>query len=82
MASQGRNLTLPPRPAGIVSADVCALSGEPAGPDCPQRKHEHFVEGSVPEHVCSWHRRQGGRVIVRYPPQLEAWLARRALPAS
>jgi penicillin-binding protein 1C len=69
-------LTLPARPAAIVSRPVCALSGLAPGGACPV-KHEHFRRGTEPTTPCTWHRRSGNGVRVVYPPELTKW-ARRA----
>ena len=36
---------------------VCTLSGELAGPDCPERSAARFFTRDVPHELCSWHRR-------------------------
>jgi penicillin-binding protein 1C len=38
------------------AADVCALSGERAGPDCPSVVHEAFLPGTAPARTCTMHR--------------------------
>ncbi|QRO00237.1 penicillin-binding protein 1C [Archangium violaceum] len=48
--------TFPP-PAGALAIDVCPLSGRLAGPDCPHRKSEWFVPGTVPAESCPFHAR-------------------------
>ncbi len=45
------------RPAGLVEAQVCSLSGLLAGPDCPHRVTELFLEGTQPTAACTMHRR-------------------------
>ena len=45
------------RPAGLVEAEVCSLSGCLAGPDCPHRVTELFLEGTEPTAACTMHRR-------------------------
>jgi penicillin-binding protein 1B len=42
-------------PAGIVSLDVCAQSGELAGPFCTDIRADVFLDGSQPETQCSVH---------------------------
>jgi len=73
MASR-RPLTLPPRPAGIVTAEVCRLSGMRPGPYCAS-KSEFFVAGSEPSDTCTWHRLRNGRVTVEFPSEIAAWAA-------
>lgn len=68
--------TLPEAPPGVVSAEVCALSGMRPSADCPHTRREHFRDGTVPEHACTWHRREQGRVVVTYPSEIRAWAER------
>jgi len=62
------------RPAGLVEAEVCALSGLRPGPDCPHRVSELFLAGTEPEQVCSMHQRiaidraTGLRATAETPP--------------
>ncbi|MDH5673122.1 MAG: transglycosylase domain-containing protein [Myxococcales bacterium] len=77
LASAGRPLQLPEAPEGLVAAAVCPLSGKRPAAGCPHQKRELFIEGSVPQAPCDWHRRQAsGAVHVRYPPELAGWAAR------
>jgi penicillin-binding protein 1C len=76
LAARGRELTLPERPASLVSARVCPLSGKLAGPDCPHGKVEHFAPGTVPAGTCDWHERHGDEVRVRYPAEIARWAER------
>ncbi|MEW5724590.1 MAG: penicillin-binding transpeptidase domain-containing protein, partial [Thermodesulfobacteriota bacterium] len=45
------------RPRGIVERQVCADTGLLAGPDCPNRRTELFIEGRLPGGFCPAHRR-------------------------
>jgi penicillin-binding protein 1C len=54
----GRPLTLPGPPDGIVSYDVCRVTGLLPGPRCPH-KHERFVAGHQPTAACAGHPRSG-----------------------
>jgi 1A family penicillin-binding protein len=45
------------RPAGLVEVEVCALSGQLPGPDCPHRVKELFLAGTEPTQVCTMHQR-------------------------
>jgi Penicillin-Binding Protein C-terminus Family len=65
--------TAPPRPAAIVSAEVCPLSGKRSGPHCEHRKRELFLAGHVPDATCDWHQQVCGVSAVVYPPSLRAW---------
>jgi penicillin-binding protein 1C len=40
---------------GLVSADVCELSGVLAGASCPHRRHEWFIPGREPRATCDMH---------------------------
>jgi penicillin-binding protein 1C len=72
----GRQLTLPERPSGIASAEVCPLSGLRPGPACPHRKREAFLAGTAPSETCAWHHDHEGRVTIELPPELHAWAER------
>jgi penicillin-binding protein 1C len=41
--------------AGLVSAEVCELSGERAAESCPHRRREWFVPGREPQASCAMH---------------------------
>jgi len=43
------------RPDGLVEVEVCALSGQLPGPDCPHRVTELFLEGTQPTETCTLH---------------------------
>jgi 1A family penicillin-binding protein len=55
-ALQGRPAAPFPRPEGLVEVEICALSGQRAGPDCPHRREELFIAGAEPQEECGWHR--------------------------
>jgi penicillin-binding protein 1B len=42
-------------PAGVESVEVCAESGEIAGPYCPDVRPDVFLAGTEPESQCSKH---------------------------
>ena len=71
-AAEGRSLTLPPRPPGIIERPICVLSGQAPGPHCPVRS-EHFIAGSEPQTTCAWHRQAGGRLTIAWPPEVVRW---------
>lgn len=62
-----------PRPAAIVSAEICPVSGKRRGPHCEHGKREVFVAGHVPEETCDWHQVVCGTPTVIYPPSIKAW---------
>jgi penicillin-binding protein 1C len=70
-AADGRALTLPPRPPGVIARPVCALSGAAPGSSCPRRR-EWFVAGSEPPRPCQWHAHDA----VAWPREVSAWAAR------
>jgi len=72
----GKPLTLPEPPSGITTAYVCPLSGELVSADCPHRKLEYFAVGHVPTEHCTWHRHEGDRLVIHYPPEVEPWAQR------
>ncbi|MGC8874846.1 MAG: penicillin-binding protein 1C [Chloroflexia bacterium] len=43
------------RPAGLVEAEVCALSGKRPTDVCPHRVTELFLPGTEPEEACDMH---------------------------
>jgi len=45
------------RPASLLQAEVCALSGLLPTPDCPLRRSEWFIPGTVPTEPDTWYRR-------------------------
>jgi membrane carboxypeptidase/penicillin-binding protein len=45
------------QPDGLVEVQVCALSGQLPGSDCPHRVTELFLDGTEPTEACDMHRR-------------------------
>jgi len=43
------------RPPGVVSAQICADSGNLAGPNCPHARSEFFIDGTQPSTECQMH---------------------------
>ncbi|MGC9394076.1 MAG: penicillin-binding protein [Anaerolineae bacterium] len=68
------------RPDGLVDVEVCALSGELPGPDCPHRIVETFIAGTEPPTVCTMHQRIDGIVYTVLPPEAQSWARERNLP--
>jgi penicillin-binding protein 1C len=73
IAARYGNPTAPPRPEGVVEADICPLSGKLPGPYCEHRKREVFVAGHVPTETCDWHQLVCGVPTVVYPDAVRAW---------
>ncbi|MFA4944103.1 MAG: penicillin-binding protein 1C [Lentisphaeria bacterium] len=80
------------RPAGVQCRGVCAVSGLPPGPHCPQTIADDCIAGVTRHEVCGVHRLQvlarddAGRPVrtaVReiWPPEVAAFLAQ-AKPAA
>ncbi len=65
-----------PRPPGLVTVEVCAISGLLPTEHCPNRKKELFIEGTEPTEYCNVHHvervnRQTGRLATACtPPEL------------
>ena len=66
--------TAPDRPATIVDAEVCPISGKRPGPYCEHHKRELFIAGRVPEETCDWHRLVCGVPSVVYPDSVRGWV--------
>jgi penicillin-binding protein 1C len=77
LAANGVELTLPRRPDGIASGDVCALSGLRPTEACPHRKRELFPVGRAPQTPCDWH--VSRREIV-YPDMAKNWARHKSAP--
>jgi len=58
------------RPEGLEERSICPLSGDLAGPGCPNRMSEVFLSGMAPKATCRFHDRWGNRV---YPPVFRDW---------
>jgi penicillin-binding protein 1C len=78
------------RPAQLVSAKICPLSGKLPSPSCPGSITEHFLPGTAPTGECSWHREievdasgalatgcAGARRVlaIAWPAEFSAWAA-------
>jgi len=61
------------RPEGLVDVEVCALSGQLPGPDCPHRITETFIAGTEPTETCTMHQRINGEVYTVLPPEAQDW---------
>ena len=74
-AADGRNLTLPPMPEGLVKREVCRLSGKLPGSHCPT-KLEIFAPNTLPSDTCDWHELRNGRLETHFPEELKSWAKR------
>ncbi len=59
LAMAGIKKPLPLYDAALEEREVCALSGELAGPHCPGTVLEKFAPGTAPREQCSMHSRGG-----------------------
>jgi penicillin-binding protein 1C len=60
-------------PDGLHEVTICALSGEPASPWCPNRVNEWLPAGDAPP--CSWHHESDEGLLTIYPPEYRTWAA-------
>ncbi len=73
------------RPAGVTRRTVCAISGQPSGPDCPRTEAAWCIAGVSSPHPCDVHVRQTTadghvEVIERWPPAVASFLRARVAP--
>ncbi|MCK6516877.1 penicillin-binding protein 1C, partial [Myxococcota bacterium] len=84
-----------PRARGLVSREICPLSGALKGPSCPGARLERFMPGTAPDAACPWHvelplddsgalavgcPNTTTRLVVRWPSEAQAWAAEANLP--
>ena len=67
-------------PPGLVRRSVCARTGLPPSPDCPETREAWAIAGRTSPVPCAIHRRgPDGAPVEAWPPDVAAWLrARRA----
>lgn len=69
-------------PAGLARRRVCALTGLPPSPDCPETREAWAIEGRTSARPCAVHvRGPDGRVRERWPAAVRSFLDR-AAPAA
>ncbi|MBQ9725901.1 MAG: transglycosylase domain-containing protein [Kiritimatiellae bacterium] len=62
-------------PAGLVRRDVCARTGLPPSPDCPETRPAWALAGRTSPVPCGVHRRgPDGRVLENWPADVAAWM--------
>ena len=59
-------------PDGLVDREICVLSGMPANPWCPSKRHEH-VPAEADTAPCSWHHQAEQGLITEWPPEYREW---------
>ena len=70
-------------PPGLVRRDVCARTGLPPSPDCPETREAWALAGRTSPVPCPIHRRgPGGAVVEAWPPDVAAWLGDRRATLS
>lgn len=79
-ALKGRPIQDFSRPEGLVDVEICALSGQLPGADCPHRVTETFIAGTEPTTTCTMHRRIDGTVYTVLPPEAQGWAREHHLP--
>ncbi len=62
---------LPP-PSDLREVTICALSGEPASPWCPNRVKE-WLPADADTAPCAWHHESDEGLLTIYPPEYRAW---------
>lgn len=63
-------------PPGIITRNICTLTGRLASPDCPHTRVEYYLEGTEPTMVCTYHRLQklrGGSREQFYELDRQSW---------
>lgn len=58
------------RPAEVVKVPICAVSGDLAGKNCPNRRDDWFIGGVSPIKTCKVHQKMGDSLV-------EVWSADR-----
>ena len=66
------NAALADPPDGLVDREICVLSGMPANPWCPSKRHEH-VPAEADTAPCSWHHQAEQGLITEWPPEYREW---------
>ncbi len=60
-----------PRPEGVSTAPVCALSGLPPSPFCPIVRQAYVIDSVRRTQPCPMHTIRDGRLVTLWPPELE-----------
>ncbi|HTZ16982.1 MAG TPA: penicillin-binding protein 1C [Dissulfurispiraceae bacterium] len=63
------------QPEGLVSIEVCGISGMLPGPKCTHRVRELFIAGTEPRETCSFHRHE--EYYHELPAAYAGWLYER-----
>jgi penicillin-binding protein 1C len=68
----GQPLASPP--PNVVRREICALSGMPANPWCPNRITE-WLPSEQPQVPCSWHHESEAGLVTVWPAAFRQWAA-------
>ncbi|HOU14768.1 MAG TPA: PBP1A family penicillin-binding protein [Anaerolineae bacterium] len=79
-ALKGRPVRDFTRPDGLVDVEVCALSGQLPGPECPHRVTETFIAGTEPTETCTMHQQIDGVAYTILPPEAQDWAREHHIP--
>jgi penicillin-binding protein 1C len=63
------------KPGGLVSVEVCGISGMLPGPKCAHKVQELFLQGTEPTQTCSFHRHE--EFFHELPTTYAGWLYER-----
>jgi penicillin-binding protein 1C len=66
------------RPGDLAAAEICRVSGMPAGTACPSRRVEWLPAGTSPA-PCSWHHASEDGLLTLWPEEYRNWAAARGL---
>ena len=67
-----------PRPADLVEAEICELSGMRRGQACPSGRQEWLPADASPL-PCSWHHLSDASVLTLWPDEYRHWASARGL---
>ena len=75
LSSLGPPSPWPDPPDSLERYMACPISGEPASPDCPGHVWAWRLARDKRTIPCHLHVREGGRVVLRWPPELAGFMA-------
>jgi penicillin-binding protein 1C len=78
----GPGSSWPGPPPGLVRYRACPLSGEPVSPNCPGFVWAWRLERDARTITCRLHVREGGAVVIKWPPALAGFMASLAEPKA
>jgi penicillin-binding protein 1C len=66
----------PKAPAGLSVFRACPVSGEPAGPFCPDSQLAYRLTSLAKTHPCRLHVRENGQTVLKWPRDLAGFMAK------